>query len=1396
MPQSTAPPASRHQRPTDRPPRPGRSLRAAAAAIGLFSGFFGVLGPSEAAETDETAFSRLYFGLQPPADREAERSVDLVLELLASGRTSEAAPLVAECLAAPEDALGTDGRSLKAKLREAIAELDPKALRTLRAVLQGSYRRRLAESTSLPAVRRLVAEGPAELFGPAGLATLAQAEEDRGAYALAAEASRRAAAAARDAGDDALASRLDARRAANLARLGQTEEAGALAREAGAAELRRYLASLSTAPRPDRAPQAWAGAAGDASRQAVAPGGLPSPWRWWRVDLPTTASADAESAYGSFTASTVAAGGLVVTATPDGLVAIDAATGKRVWRAEHAATAERRVADAPAGLATDGRAVFTVTPSPAATRDSELPSSGLLRDRQTWTAPNALCAYGLATGGKLLWRLDGGDPTGPLAGAAMLGPPAASDGRLYALAERDQTICLVVLDAESGAVEWVQTLARLQRDLTTPDAVVAASPTVGPSRVYCPTGRGAVVAVDPIARQIDWTHYLSVEGSASPSRARGWRGFGAAGWLDDNAAWRHCRAVESEGVVVIVSPALPTLEAVDARSGRRLWFHKHDDGLALAAVTDRLVVTLERERLVARRLTDGDRLWSAPLPEGDRPAGEGLVVEDPAGGARYVTPLASGRLAVVDLESSGESERVELVDLGLNPLETPPAPGDLLYHRGFLLSRSEGALECYVQPERIEPTLREATEALAAGDYEAARRRLLAARDAAPRDQRIAERLAVALLESPGDSDPAVRADELLALAGGPRAEAQAALLRLDAALANDRLDRAVDEAVRLATTPAGAVVLQPTPGWRVAAARLAAGRLVESEAASRAELAERVAGRLDSLGAAHADAARVWLGGVLPTRRLPSPVPIESPSITDWSLREVEAEVTVEDREPRVVRSRRSRRRDQADRSRRLRVDISEPTPGAVRHWRVETRNGAETLLGLNAWGEPIICEPAISDISVPEASESRDDQPPRHRQWADWLALRLDEGYAVYRVDPADRRSGPVWTNAQPPAAAWRDAGDGDGPEAPLAVGPWGVVGRAGRELRCRELATGALRWRRDLSERLDAAPRVLRDSTTLYVTTGDDTDPGVRVSPWTGRADDEPYYPPAGREWLGEYGGRYLLVGGRPAGGRELRLEPIDRASPTVWRRDLSPATRVGVSESGLLALLDEDLRLTVVDLGRGQERFTVSLSGPPEPLVRAVRLRETGGALYVEVDRSNPMVDRSAGVSAIGDTPLLTGELHRLDPRTGQSLWPRPVEVEALTLLDPAVRDCPVLLLGRRLAPESEDERAEAALALVALDPLTGASVFADHTLPAGDESRGPSPLWVQRETAASDRVVVRLGRATVRLTPTGPPAAPRPPMLAGVEDPYATRTKDARDIERGFDRFLKSLFDND
>jgi len=428
----------------------------------------------------------------------------------------------------------------------------------------------------------------------------------------------------------------------------------------------------------------------------------------------------------------LAAGDFVLVRTPEGLLAVDFRTGKRIWRTEPQdetsqktllrggpgddannpeavrSFARRMWDDYLFGLASsDGERVFII-------RDLPMPPGqdyefGLFMGgpvTEATTAANRLSAYDLATQGKLLWEIDGASAPGDLAGAFFLGAPVAVGPSLYALAEIKGAVYLVGLDRATGELQWRQLLAHLEAPvmLDLDRRLQSSMPSYDNGILICPTGAGLVVGVDLAERSLQWAYRYGTSARinglsqsmlpqpATPSR-----------WIDGAATIAGDR-------VLITPPESRELHCLDLRTGKLLWKHDRGDMLRLACVHQGLVVLSGAKSLMSLNLADGAPAWPGEkleLPDGASASGSGFLSD-----GRYFVPLTSAEVVAVDVATGKIAARAAARNR--QPL------GNLICHRGSVISQNGLFLDCFDQID----VLRQRSErrlAKNAGDVEALR---------------------------------------------------------------------------------------------------------------------------------------------------------------------------------------------------------------------------------------------------------------------------------------------------------------------------------------------------------------------------------------------------------------------------------------------------------------------------------------------------------------------------------------------------------------------------------------------------------------------------------------------------------------------------------------------------
>ena len=238
----------------------------------------------------------------------------------------------------------------------------------------------------------------------------------------------------------------------------------------------------------------------------------------------------------------LAAGNVVVMRTPGKLLGVDFASGKRIWvwppweddsaelyqgdmnrfrmavLGDRAQELQQRIwDDALYGqISSDGRSVFVLdelgfAPSLSNPARQMIIAQGGIAFRHPGApqSSNQLVSLSLARQGAAQWIVGGenGEDEPKLAGAFFLGPPLPLQDSLYAIAEFNGEIRLVVLEAKTGRLQWQQQLAHADNRTIQMDAgrrLNGATPSYDGGVLVCPTSAGAVVGVDATTRSLLW----------------------------------------------------------------------------------------------------------------------------------------------------------------------------------------------------------------------------------------------------------------------------------------------------------------------------------------------------------------------------------------------------------------------------------------------------------------------------------------------------------------------------------------------------------------------------------------------------------------------------------------------------------------------------------------------------------------------------------------------------------------------------------------------------------------------------------------------------------------------------------------------------------------------------
>jgi outer membrane protein assembly factor BamB/predicted negative regulator of RcsB-dependent stress response len=423
-----------------------------------------------------------------------------------------------------------------------------------------------------------------------------------------------------------------------------------------------------------------------------------------------------------------------------GLVAVDFATGKRVWRVpvddsirqllepgsapnnlnqqsrlnNARALVNQAIAMGPRWLShrlwedatygtisSDGERVFCI-------EDLDEGFSGAVDGRQI-VLPNGrripqagprtfnrLAAYDIATEGKLKWEAGGpyGEPQSELAGSFFLGPPLPLADSVYALTELKGEIRLVALDSATGKLAWSQQLAVLETNWGMEQVRRASgvSPSYSDGVLVCPTSAGAVVALDMTTRSLLWGYqYSHSDGAQEGIRVGIIR---QPPTPMNNAAagrWSDATLTIAGGRVLLTPLESNQLHCLNLLDGKLVWQKPREDGLYVGCVHNDKVLVVGRNSVRALALADGEPVWaeaSLPLPVGAVPSGRGFY-----NGRRYHLPLSTAEVAAIDMDTGRIVAR--------SKSRSGTVPGNLICYHGAVISQSIDIIERFDQRDDL-----------------------------------------------------------------------------------------------------------------------------------------------------------------------------------------------------------------------------------------------------------------------------------------------------------------------------------------------------------------------------------------------------------------------------------------------------------------------------------------------------------------------------------------------------------------------------------------------------------------------------------------------------------------------------------------------------------------------
>lgn len=489
----------------------------------------------------------------------------------------------------------------------------------------------------------------------------------------------------------------------------------------------------------------WRMTKGAANHNAVTRSGLPMRWAEWSVSLIDEDDAAGRSPTGmsgepppQFLPNffPIAAGDQILARTQRGVSSFDLTTGALRWTypprlpaIRAAALSNGKVAGEEASavrpslggsasewdqsffdeLTSDGKSLF-VTPyalrgAAKATANSFRPSGAFVAFD---LAVQCLRAIDLRREGALRWQIGGlsGMDDAAYRGKTFLGAPLVLENRLYALAEHESMIELLVIDADSGKLIVTQRLAMASSEIPAEDYRDSSLGTAKPENLspayadgilVCPCRHGTLVGVllDDLSLVWGYVPPKSQTTTIPPYDYPGRRSSNS----NPPLRWSktpHQTLIVEQGVVLSKSRHGLGWTILELFSGRELHgdAHRlHHRELAsssfVAGIREGKLLAVVRQGMHALSIPTMQPLWKLEFDASETVSGTGFFSEQ-----HYHLPLSSGRVLQIDLRDGSIAREVRVNE----PL------GNLIRHRGVLISQTSTRLAMLL-PEQASQTI-------------------------------------------------------------------------------------------------------------------------------------------------------------------------------------------------------------------------------------------------------------------------------------------------------------------------------------------------------------------------------------------------------------------------------------------------------------------------------------------------------------------------------------------------------------------------------------------------------------------------------------------------------------------------------------------------------------------
>ena len=412
----------------------------------------------------------------------------------------------------------------------------------------------------------------------------------------------------------------------------------------------------------------------------------------------------------------LAIGKTLVIRTDDRMFGVDADNGKRMWsyppanmfrsgqqksedslgrpsrKLHQDKLRERLWLDSLYGqISSDGDSIFLI-PNPGISTDRDDWRS---YQRQVYDEPTDLRLYNelksldLKQQGALQWQVGGesGLDEPKLAKSFFLGAPLPIHNQLYAICVQETSVRLVVLDSETGRLQWSRYLASTEEAVSFREErlrrLAGATPSESNGVLVCPTGLNAIVAVDLATQALKWGFQFKV-----PQRKR-------VAPLNDNlnkwdTMWRDATVTLAGGAVVYTPIDSEEIYCLNLQTGESLWKDKKKKSrgkykaMHVETVRSRNIIITSSDRLKAINIKNGTVTWETRLEDFGLVSGRGYI-----SGNHCFVPTTSKKVLRIDT-ATGKIDGVVMTEKVL---------GNLISFRGDVISHGADHLTAYPRDE-------------------------------------------------------------------------------------------------------------------------------------------------------------------------------------------------------------------------------------------------------------------------------------------------------------------------------------------------------------------------------------------------------------------------------------------------------------------------------------------------------------------------------------------------------------------------------------------------------------------------------------------------------------------------------------------------------------------------